>query len=166
MIEQNGEPHRPRLFLFDTRVSMRKYVLRTGLISLVPSIIVALLLAVSGAVDEESGPDLQGPALVVLPLILIVGPAIETLLLSLTLWLLSFFTKRKVVLALLSALIWAGLHSLAAPAWGLVVFWPFFVFSCSYLAWREKSWGHAVWVTFCIHVFQNVLPAIAIASTL
>lgn len=49
---------------------------------------------------------------------------------------------------------------------GLVVFWPFFVFSCSYLAWREKSWWHAVWVTFCIHAFQNVLPTIAIVSTL
>jgi hypothetical protein len=166
MTEENGKQDRPRSFFFDTSVSMRKYILRMGLISLVPSIIIALLLAVSGIADEGSGPDFEGPALVVLPLVLIAGPAIETLLLAFTLWLLSFFAKRKVVLALVSALIWAGLHSLAAPAWGLVVFWPFFVFSCSYLAWRERSWGRAVWVTFCIHVFQNVLPGIAIVSTL
>jgi hypothetical protein len=85
---------------------------------------------------------------------------------SLILWVLSLVTKRTVLLAVISAFIWACLHSVAVPAWGLVVFWPFFVFSCSYLAWREKSWGRAVWVTFCIHVFQNVLPAIAIVSIL
>lgn len=164
-MEENDKQDRPCFFFFDTSVSMRKYVLRMGLISLVPSIIIAILLGVSGIADEESRLVFEGPILVLVPLILIAGPAIETLLLSFTLWLLSFFSKRKVVLALVSALIWAGLHSVAAPAWGLVVFWPFFVFSCSYLAWREKSWGRAVWVTFCIHVFQNVLPGIAIVST-
>jgi len=82
------------------------------------------------------------------------------------LWGLSFITKRKALLALMSALLWAGAHSLAAAAWGLVVIWPFFIFSCSYLTWREKSWRHAIFVTFCVHAFQNFLPGIlAVAAS-
>jgi hypothetical protein len=80
MIEGNSKPHRPHFFFFDTSVSMRKYIFCMGLISLVPSIIIALLLAVIGIADEGSGPDFKGPTLVVLALVLVVGPAIETLL--------------------------------------------------------------------------------------
>ena len=61
---------------------------------------------------------------------------------------------------------WAGLHSLASPGWGLVVCWPFFVFSCAYLSWRPRSWLHGVWVASCIHALQNLLPGLAIAAYL
>jgi len=116
-----------------------------------------------GVVDEQTGPGFKGPVLVVLAFVWVIGPVLETLLMSFILWVLSFLTKRMVLLAVMSALIWAGLHSLAAPAWGLVVFWPFFIFSCSYLAWRQKAWWRAVWVTCCVHMFQNFLPGIVIA---
>jgi hypothetical protein len=95
--------------------------------------------------------------------VIFICPVLETLLMSLIFWILSFFTKRKLNLAITSAIIWAGLHSFAAPAWGLGVLWPFFVFSCSYLAWREKAWWRAIWVTACIHMFQNFLPGLMLA---
>ena len=145
---------------FDTRISMRRYVLRTGLISLLPSLALIFILALSGIITEETGPAFEGSPVELIVLIVIVGPPIETLLMGLGLRLLSFITKRSVPLAAMSALVWACVHSIAAPAWGLGVIWPFFVFSCSYLAWRQRGWWRAILVTSCVHAFQNALPTI------
>jgi hypothetical protein len=105
-------------------------------------------------------------ALVIFLLFVVFSPMVETLLLSFGITVISLFTKRKAVLAVLSAILWAALHSLMSPAWGLVVLWPFFVFSCAYLAWRPKSWVKAIWVALCIHALQNVLPALAMVAHL
>jgi hypothetical protein len=83
------------------------------------------------------------------------APVVETLMMSPILWVLSRIVAKPVPLAALSAAVWAGLHSLAAPAWGLIVAWPFYVFSRAYLAWRPYGWWKAVGVTACIHAFQN-----------
>jgi hypothetical protein len=84
---------------------------------------------------------------------------------GLVLRILSLITKRSIRLAAMSAFVWACLHSIAAPAWGLGVIWPFFVFSCSYLAWRQRAWWRAVLVTSCVHAFQNLLPAIMLVAS-
>jgi len=151
-------------WLFDTRISMRRYVLRTGLISLLPSLVLTFILALSGVITEETGPAFEGSPLELTVLIVIVGPPLETLLMALGLRILSFITRRRIPLAVMSAFVWACLHSIAAPAWGLGVIWPFFVFSCSYLAWRQRGWWRAILVTSCVHAFQNVLPAIALVA--
>jgi hypothetical protein len=162
------EKRQPRLLslLFDNQISMWKYILRTGLISLVPSLVIAMILGLSGIVTEETGPEFEGPAIVLFVGLVIVSPPLETLIMAGVLWLLSFITKRQVVLAIISAFVWAGMHSLIAPAWGLVVIWPFFVFSCSYLNWRQRSLWRAILVTSCVHVFQNILPSIAAIAIL
>jgi hypothetical protein len=152
--------------LFDDQISMWKYVLRTGLISLVPSLIIVLTLGLTGVLSQETGPQFEGPAIGLFIMMVIIGPPIETLLLGGVLRILSFITKRQVWLAVISAFVWAGVHSLAAPAWGLGVIWPFFVFSCSYLSWRRRSWWRAVLVTSCVHAFQNFLPSIAAIAIL
>ena len=163
-----GEPKRqPWLLrvLFENRITMHWYIVRTGLISLVPSLAIAFVLAMSGIITEDTSPRFEGPALELIIMIVVVGPPIETLLMGCGLWALSFITKRRVPLAAMSAFVWAVLHSLMAPAWGLAVLWPFFVFSCSYLAWRQRAWWRAILVTSCVHAFQNVLPAVvAVAS--
>jgi hypothetical protein len=169
--EQNitvKQKKQPRLLslLFDNQISMWKYVLRTGLISLVPSLIIVLILGLTGVVTEESGPEFKGPAIGLLIGLVLISPPLETLLMGGVLWILSFITKRQVLLAVISAFVWAGVHSLIAPAWGLGVIWPFFVFSCSYLGWRKRSWWRAILVTSCVHAFQNTLPAIALIATL
>jgi hypothetical protein len=148
-------------WLFDNRILMRRYVLRTGLISLLPSLALVYILATTGIITEETTPSFEGSAVGLFVTIVIVGPPIETLLMGLVLRILSFITKRRIPLAAMSACVWACLHSIAAPAWGLGVIWPFFVFSCAYLAWRERAWWRAILVTSCVHAFQNVLPAIA-----
>ncbi len=168
-ITETVEPVKPQMWLlrrlFDTRISMRRYVLRTGLISLLPSLALTFILALSGIITEESGPTFEGSPLGLIVFIVIVGPPIETLLMGLVLRILSLITKRSIPLAAMSAFVWACLHSIAAPAWGLGVIWPFFVFSCSYLAWRQRAWWRAILVTSCVHAFQNLLPAIVAAAS-
>ena len=144
---------------------MWKYVLRTGLISLVPSLIIAVILGLTGIITEETGPEFEGPVIGLLIGLVVISPPLETLLMGGVLWILSFITKRPVRLAVISAFIWAAVHSLIAPTWGLGVIWPFFVFSCSYLGWRRRSWWRAILVTSCLHAFQNTLPAIVMIAT-
>lgn len=153
----------PRLlrWLFDNRISMRLYVLRAGLISLLPSLVLVSVLATTGLITQETTPSFEGSAVGLFVMIVIIGPPIETLLMALVLRILSFITKRRIPLAVMSACLWACLHSIAAPAWGLGVIWPFFVFSCSYLTWRERAWWRAILVTSCVHAFQNVVPSLA-----
>lgn len=157
-----GVGEQPDPFLFNIRVPVWKYVLRMGIISFVPSIIIAFLFSVTGILTEESGPQLGGVFHPVVEFFGIVGvsPIIETLLMCVVLRVLSLITKRRYPLAIISCIVWAGLHSLMSPVWGVVVIWPFFIFSCSYLAWRRKSWWRAVWVTCLVHMFQNLLPGI------
>jgi hypothetical protein len=163
-VEEKRQPRLLRL-LFDNQISIWKYILRTGLISLIPSLIFVMILGLTGIINDQSGPKFEGSVIELFVLMVIVGPPIETLLMAGGLWILSFITKRQIRLAVFSALVWAVVHSLVAPAWGLGIIWPFFVFSCSYLAWRKRSWWHAILVTSCVHAFQNFLPAIMTIST-
>jgi hypothetical protein len=64
---------------------------------------------------------------------------------------------------LVSAAVWGIAHSLAAPAWGLVIWWPFVIFSTLYLVWRERSVMAALGVATATHALQNLLPALKIA---
>ena len=158
------------LFITASPLPMRKYIFRMAIISLIPSILLSAILAFSGIADENNTPNIGrvnfGTPVLVFSLLVIISPICETLLLSFGIWIFSFFIKHKVVIAILSALLWAALHSLLFPVWGLIVLWPFFVFSCGYITWRRKSWLKAIWVAFCIHVIQNLLPGICIVILL
>ena len=151
-------------FLFDTDKSKWRYVIQAGLVSLLPSLAIATLLQASGILTESNGPEFKGHPIALLVGIVIISPALETLLMGLIFFVLRRFIKHPIKLAVTSAVLWAALHSLAAPAWGLAVLWPFYVFSCAYIAWREKSWMTAYSITCCIHMFQNILPGIAAAT--
>lgn len=168
-----GETSAPDLYsgnrllslLFNTEGPVWRYILRAGLISLVPSVLVAFLLGAIGLADEGAMPqfDPKSNAVLLFVLLVIVSPLLETLVLGLGLWLLSFATRNLLHQALASCILWAVLHSLAAPLWGLTIVWPFFVFSCAYLAWRRKSQWHAMGVACGIHMFQNLLPGVLVA---
>jgi hypothetical protein len=157
-----GEQKEP--FLFNIQIPVWKYALLMAVISFVPSIVLSFGLGAAGVMTEESGPELGGfgPG-IDFGMIVLLSPVVETLLMGVILKALSFVSRRRYVLAAMSCGVWAGLHSLFSPAWGLVVFWPFFVFSCSYLAWRRRSWRHAVCVTSLVHMLHNLLPGLAIA---
>jgi hypothetical protein len=153
---------------FDPGSSVWWYIVRMGLTSLLPSLAFsAVVFGVLGAwsdAPDEFGPEFEGTGLLVFFGLVVVSPVLETMLMSPILWALSYITRKPVLLALLSAGVWGAVHSLAAPAWGLVIAWPFYVFSRAYLAWRPYGWWKAVGVTASIHAFQNLLPGLAAAS--
>lgn len=153
--------------LFNTQGPVWKYIVRAGLVGLAPSLVMAIFLGLVTGGGGEGMPQFNREvgAIILFVSLVIVSPVIETLFLGFGLWLLSFVTKKPLGKALVSCVLWAGLHSLAASLWGLVVLWPFFVFSCAYLAWRRRSWWHAVGVTCGVHMFQNLLPGILVAVT-
>jgi len=155
------------LFLTDTPAGMKKYIFLMALICLIPSLLLSSVLTVCNG-GEQISPEIDPhvPVLVIVLGFTVVSPILETLLMSLIFFILSFFVKSELTLAIISAVLWGILHSLLAPAWGLVVCWPFFIFSCAYLTWRKQSWLKAVWVTACIHFLQNLLPSIAVVIML
>jgi hypothetical protein len=67
---------------------------------------------------------------------------------------------------LLSAIGWGIAHSLQAPAWGLVIWWPFLIFSLCFLVWRQRSLALAFAVPAAVHALQNSLPALLLVSGL
>ncbi|MBN2269946.1 MAG: hypothetical protein JXN61_04985 [Sedimentisphaerales bacterium] len=153
-------------FLFRIQQPVWKYVLHMWLIGFVPSVTLAIALSVTGVLTGETGPDLSGnlhPAVMFFAIV-VFSPVVETLAMGVVLKLLSLVTRRRYALAAMSCMVWAGLHSLASPLWGLTIAWPFFIFSCSYLAWRRRSWLHAVMVTCVIHLLQNLLPGILLLA--
>jgi len=150
------------LFLTDRPLRMKKYILLMALTSLIPSLLLSVVVTSCGVNDVGPEFDPRIPAGLTVLGIAVISPIIETLLMSLIFLILSFFIRSGLTLAIISAILWGLLHSLLAPAWGLIVWWPFFVFSCAYLTWRKQSWLKAVWVTTCIHFLQNLIPSIVI----
>jgi len=95
-------------------------------------------------------------------LLILFAPLVETLIMAGVLSLLArFLTPTLAVLA--SALLWGIAHSLQAAVWGLVIWWPFLIFSTLYMVWRERSVWAALGVVTATHALQNLGPALLIA---
>ena len=144
-------PLLPR-FLFETDRLKVRYVLRLWLLAILPS------LALSGLVGllapQAQPPQLATEGSVALVLIVVVAPLFETLIMGALLlgldWLLG---PRLAVVA--SALLWAIAHSLSAPIWGLVVWWPFLLLSIAVLTWRKTGLLTAIAIVTLAHALQN-----------
>ena len=95
--------------------------------------------------------------------IVIVAPILETLLMAPLLALFVRVLPRRRYAVLASASVWAILHSLSAPIWGVCIFWTFVVFSTAFLVWREVSLWHALGVTVTIHALNNALAGLGLA---
>ncbi len=90
------------------------------------------------------------------------APLIETLIMAAVLSLFARFLSPTLAI-LLSAALWGMAHSLQAAAWGLVIWWPFVIFSTLYMVWRERSVWAALGIVTATHALQNLLPALMIA---
>lgn len=91
----------------------------------------------------------------------ILSPLVETLILAgTTSLLLRWMAPKSAVL--LSSFGWALAHSYQAPIWGLVIWWPFIIFTTLYVVWKQRSLAWGLLMPFAVHALQNLLPAIAI----
>jgi hypothetical protein len=130
------------------------------LLTIVGSTAISFLIA--HLVPGQTGPDL-GDTSGAMKLFLIAGfsPVVETLIMAgILALLLRFLNSWQAVVA--SAAIWGGLHSLASPWWGAVIWWPFLIFSTLYVTWRPRGFWRAATLVAAVHVLQNVFPAILI----
>jgi len=128
-------------------------------VALIPSILIVLAAHAVFAGAGVDVSDLQKPPVALkqrsVITALLLSPLIETVMLALFLWLLEFATRRRQLLAVLSALAWGGAHAWFHPLWFFGTVWSFYVFSRGWLAWRPVSYKHAFGAAALPHALVN-----------
>ena len=140
--------------------SLTRSVVVGWLTAFPPSIALAVLI-------NLVAPDAEPPKFEVSGLLAVFGlvvfsPVVETLIMAGVLALLVRVMPARWAV-ILSAIGWGAVHSLAAPIWGLIIWWPFLVFSALYVTWRQRSPWLALGVPMLVHALQNLPPALMIA---
>lgn len=147
-----------RLFVAERPVT---YVLLAWLLAIVPSL---LLSAAVNHLVPGKGPELPEMGLAFTFFMLVIfAPVVETLIMGAVLLLLEPLGGFLPAVAL-SAIGWGVAHSLQAPAWGLVIWWPFVVFSVCFLVWKQRGLLLAFAIPTLVHALQNLVPALLLAS--
>ena len=124
----------------------------------------SILFAVLGALlmPNAKPPEFHATGGLALFALVIFSPVLETLIMgSVLLVLLRLFSPTLAIL--LSAIGWGIAHSTVAVIWGLVIWWPFLVFSTLFVTWRQRSLWLAFGIPMCVHALQNLIPAALIA---
>ena len=147
-----------RLFTPDRPLA---YVAVAWLLALIPSLILSVVI---NSVAPGNGPELPAVAPGLLFFLLVIfAPVVETIIMGCVLLVLNrLFGFLPAIL--LSAAGWGVAHSLQAPAWGLVIWWPFLIFSTCFLVWRQRSLWAAFAVPAVVHGLQNLGPALLAAG--
>jgi len=145
-------------FLFDETQPAWAYVLKGWLLTLLPSILLGIIVSMMVTRSTAALPSFDLSPWVLFIGIVLFAPITETLVMVPPLLLLSRLVGPGGAVAG-SAALWGGLHSLSAPAWGLVAWWPFFVFSAAILSWRGRGrlW-RGMMLVMLIHGLQNSVP--------
>lgn len=119
------------------------------------------------ALSKAIAPDLPTPAFPIkgtpaLFLLVVFSPLLETLIMAafLTLFL-RFMEPARAIL--LSAVGWGVAHSIEALGWGLVIWWPFLIFSTLFVVWRQRGFWAGVGVAAATHAIQNLGPGLKVA---
>lgn len=89
--------------------------------------------------------------------VVILGPLIETLLLSGSVALLTRVTRCHLCVLITNAVFWSILHSLICPVWGVVIFPAFVAFTFVYMKFNEISAKMAISAAFLTHAIHNLL---------
>ena len=138
--------------------------LRAALVGWIVAAVPALALA---ALVQWTFPAVQGPEFAMsgwwaVFLLAVFAPAVESLIMGGVLVVLLRLFPAAIAI-ILSAAGWALAHSFAAPAWGLVIWWPFLIFSTVFVVWRTRGFLAGVGMATAVHGLNNLLPALAVA---
>jgi hypothetical protein len=105
------------------------------------------------------GPEFPYSGVTFLTAVVLFAPLVETAILAAVLELLRRFLPPWTAVVICAAG-WGIAHSSAAPAWGLVIWWPFIIFSLVYLTWRQRSFAAAYGMALVVHAAQNAVAAV------
>ena len=142
-------------FLFDVEQSKVSYVLKSLVLILIIAIPVAELVLFLIPHATLPNWDLGSPVFIFSAILL--GPAIETLLMLLIFKVISYFTSKLITSCVISALVWAALHSMInVPIHGIVIFPSFLIYSIAFKVWDEVSRESALLITASIHMLNNM----------
>ena len=126
----------------------------------VTSIPALALAALAGwLLPNAASPDLPVGGLYPFLLVVVISPLLETLIMALVIEI-GLLVLPPLPVVMLSAIGWGVAHSLAAPVWGLVIWWPFLIFSTLYVTWRGSGRGQAIAIVTAVHALNNFLPAL------
>lgn len=155
------QPHLRLLpsFLFDTEQPKTVYVLKAWLLCLLPSM--ALGAIVTGLAPGAPTPEFGGTGIAVYLMVALFAPVVETFILVPPLLLMRRFLGDTAAVVG-SALLWGLLHSSAVPIWGLIIWWPFLIFSTIILAWRCQSLATGMVLVIAVHALQNGVAGIGL----
>ena len=94
--------------------------------------------------------------------LVVFAPFVETLIMA---GFLSLFLRfmRPAYAILLSAAGWGVAHSLQYIGWGLIIWWPFLIFSTLFVVWRQRSIWAGIGVAAATHALQNLVPGLIVA---
>ena len=129
-------------------------------LSFAGSLVLAALFAT--LMPQLEGPEfpMKGwPALFVL---VVFAPFVETLIMAGLIWLFENFLRTANAIVA-SAIAWGAFHSLQALGWGLVIWWPFLVFSTLFVVWRARGFWTGIGVVAATHALQNLGPGLLVA---
>jgi hypothetical protein len=121
----------------------------------------SILFAILGAAlfPDAAQPEfnVSGPAAIFA--LVILSPVVETLIMGAVLLLLLLFLSPTLAI-IISAIGWGVAHSVIVPIWGLVIWWPFLVFSTLFVTWSRRSVPAALVVASATHALQNFIPGL------
>jgi len=95
-------------------------------------------------------------------LLVVFAPVVETLIMAGFLSLFLRFMRPEAAI-LLSSAGWGIAHSLEALGWGLVIWWPFLIFSTLFVVWRQRGFWAGIGVAAATHALQNLGPGLKVA---
>lgn len=128
------------------------------------SIMIAMVLAV--LLPDASQPQFPFAGVDLFLRLVIVAPVLETLIMGGVLLILQLVLRPTA--AVLVTALGAGLAHSFAPngvaVWGLVIWWPFLIFSTLFVTWRERSLVAAFAMAALAHCLHNLPTAALIAS--
>jgi len=148
--------------LYETDQARWKYFCNALLISLIPTVILAVIVLL--VMPGKSQP-IKMPVIFLYFCLILIGPWIETVMMWPILSLLNRIMSKTITVAFASAVVWALIHSLSSPARGLVLWWPFLVFSICFIEWEKKSLNKAIVITAYIHMYHNLIAFVFIMLT-
>ncbi len=155
------------VFSLDRRESLWKDCVLAFPIALIPSILLytsatAVLRAFGADLSQMQAPQRSVTVVDALGSVLF-APPIETLLLAVLVSSLLTFIRRAVLVALVSAFVFGLLHGMSGLLWFFGTAWSFFVFSCAYLAWRERGFARAFTAAAVPHALVNLFVFVVLA---
>ena len=136
------------------------------------AILIGYVLAFAGSIalsylTRSVSPGLATPEFpmkgwVALFALVVFAPFVETLIMA---GFLSLFLRfmRPTYAILLSAACWGVAHSMQYIAWGLIIWWPFLIFSTLYVVWRQRGVWAGIGVAAAAHALQNLAPGLLVA---